>query len=551
MQGPTLSGLNAALGGQMTLDGLLRREAERHPERPALSDDRLRDAGGVLSWADANRWVDAVAGALVANGLLPGNVVAASLHQTVESVIALLAAWRVGLIVAPIPAVWQSRDCVSNLPRLSPLALLTTGDRSSAATLRTYADRLGSVRGVLAFGTDLPPRVVAMPGRPAASGAVAPVSRPISADGPLTITMTATGRRGSPIHHVRKQSHWIAAGLSLFLEADLTDGAAILSTYQLSGLVGIGAGLIPWLLTTGTLHLHEFASAEALSRLDAEVKPDCVIVPAEVALSLTLDEGRAPAVVAAWKDAHDPTLATAPLPGRGIDLTTIGELGFAAVERSGAGPAAIALGNVTSPSDDPDGAVLFEARVDAATRMPSAAGSGHTMLFSVSGPMVPDAVRLPGNGASLTTGLIVAADHFVRTDIACRLAEGTPARAVPLGRAGDVIAVGGLTAEAAALDEIFASMPGIEAAAAVMVDFGEGVELVAAVVPRSAGGFVPGEYLAALQEAGVATHFRPRHAIVVAAIPRGPHGGVLREAIAADVRAARQPAEAERVARAS
>lgn len=548
MQGPAVPGLNAALGGQMTLDGLVRRDAERHPDRPALADDRLRAAGGAISYADADRWIDAVAASLVANGLSPGNVVAASLPNCVESVVALLAAWRVGLVVAPIPAVWQSRDCVTSLPRLSPVALLAT-DQGAAATLRTYADRLGSVRHVLSFGAGLPARVGALPGLPAPGKDVPPVSRPVAADGPLTVTMTSTGRRGAPVYHVRKQSHWIAAGLSLFLEADLEDGAAILSTYYPSGLVGIGAGVIPWLLTSGTLHLHEFASVEGLAAVAVSVRPHCIVVPAEVATSLRLAESTdGPAVVAVWKDSHDLPFAAAPLPALGIDLTSIAELGFVAITRTGAHPASIPLGNISAPSDDREGAVLLETRVDASP--PVRPGAPASVLLSVSGPMVPDAVRLPGNGASLTTGLIVSADHYLRTDIACRLTAETPARATPLGRSGDTITVAGLSCEATALDEVYGAVPGIEAAAALLVDFGSGPELVAAVVPRAAASFMPDEYLAAVGESGIAAHFRPRRAIPVAAIARGNHGGILRERLAAEIKAAQPEAEA-RVARAS
>ncbi|MGB9367201.1 MAG: AMP-binding protein, partial [Xanthobacteraceae bacterium] len=91
-----------------TLDDLFRRAAVARPDalalldppdRPSITDGPVRR----LTYAEADRAISALAARLRGFGLPTDSVVAIQLANTVESVIALLAVMRAGLIAAPLP----------------------------------------------------------------------------------------------------------------------------------------------------------------------------------------------------------------------------------------------------------------------------------------------------------------------------------------------------------------------------------------------------------------------------------------------------------------
>ncbi len=92
-----------------TLDDLFRRAAKARPDALALIDppDRPSFTDGPvrrLTYAQADRAISSLAARLRGFGLPTDSVVAIQLANTVESVIALLAVMRAGLIAAPLAA---------------------------------------------------------------------------------------------------------------------------------------------------------------------------------------------------------------------------------------------------------------------------------------------------------------------------------------------------------------------------------------------------------------------------------------------------------------
>src|ERR1700736_5488931 len=90
------------------IDDLLRRAAARTPDAWALVDppdrtDFTDAAPRRLTYAGAERAVEAMAGRLLDLGLPPGSIVALQIPSIVESVIALFGVLRAGLIAAPMP----------------------------------------------------------------------------------------------------------------------------------------------------------------------------------------------------------------------------------------------------------------------------------------------------------------------------------------------------------------------------------------------------------------------------------------------------------------
>jgi long-chain acyl-CoA synthetase len=89
----------AGLSGTNFAD-LVRRAAEGHPEAVALVQPR--PARRVMTWAELDRRVDAVAAGLSAHGLLAGHRIAIYGPNSIEFVVAHFAALRAGYVAVPI-----------------------------------------------------------------------------------------------------------------------------------------------------------------------------------------------------------------------------------------------------------------------------------------------------------------------------------------------------------------------------------------------------------------------------------------------------------------
>src|SRR5476651_2130297 len=126
-----------ATGERTTLDDLFRRAGVRHPEMMALADPPNRESftDGLprrLTYAQTDRAISALAARLRRLGLQTDTVVAIQLPNTVESVIALLAVLRAGMIAVPLPLLWRKQEIVGALSRVGPKAIITSSRIGSA-----------------------------------------------------------------------------------------------------------------------------------------------------------------------------------------------------------------------------------------------------------------------------------------------------------------------------------------------------------------------------------------------------------------------------------
>src|SRR5690606_12629292 len=113
----------------VTLDGLFRANAAARPTAIAISDpsNRASFTDGValrLSYAEVDARVERLALRLGSFGMPAGSVVAVQLPNISESVIALLAILRAGMIAAPVPTLWRKSDLVASLGELAPRAFI-------------------------------------------------------------------------------------------------------------------------------------------------------------------------------------------------------------------------------------------------------------------------------------------------------------------------------------------------------------------------------------------------------------------------------------------
>src|SRR5919201_39631 len=143
--------------GPGNLDDLFRRVVERTPQAWALVDPPDREdftdtAPRRLTYAAADRAIEAMAGRLLELSLPAGSILAFPKPNVVES-----------LIAAPMPLLWRQADAAAALAPLAPRALIgvrRVGAVDHGAVVMNVAAELFSVRFVCGFGSALPDGVI-------------------------------------------------------------------------------------------------------------------------------------------------------------------------------------------------------------------------------------------------------------------------------------------------------------------------------------------------------------------------------------------------------
>src|SRR6185312_3759996 len=148
----------------VTLDALFRRAGVRNAHARALIDPPNRAsftdaAPRMLTYAQADRAISALAATLRGLGLHTDTVVGLQLPSTVESVVAFLGVLRAGMIAAPLPLLWRQQDMVEALGRAGAKAIVTAGRIGACAHAEVameVAAELFPIRQICAFGDNLP-----------------------------------------------------------------------------------------------------------------------------------------------------------------------------------------------------------------------------------------------------------------------------------------------------------------------------------------------------------------------------------------------------------
>lgn len=436
----------SAPGGRTTLDDLFRDAALRRPHAVALVDalDREKFTDGAprqLSYAEADRMISAIAGRLRRLGLQTDEIIGIHLPNTMESVLAFLGVLRAGMIAAPLPLLWRRNDLVHALSRLGAKLLVTSsrvGPVDHADLARHAAADVFSIRHVCAFGSNLPDGVVPLDDLYAAEN--------------LDST-PAWERSGNPAAHLalitwdttpdglvpvaRNHMEILAGGLAIMLEGRFEQDATFFSALPASSFAGSVLTILPWLLTGGTLHLHQAFDVDALA---AQLKDgDCaaVILPGSVVSQLAeagcfASANNTNTLIALWRS-PDRMSATAAWRDRNvglIDVVAFGETGFIPTRRGANGkPAPIAFGALTAPRGAPGAVLVAELK------------RTETGTIALRGPMVPRHAFPPGAACN---GLpcFKPVDGLVDTGFTCHVDRETGTMVVTGPPAG-IIGVGG------------------------------------------------------------------------------------------------------------
>jgi hypothetical protein len=356
-----------------TVEGLFRRVLARQPDALALADpmNKPRVTGQPpkrLTFAQADRAISALSAHFIDSGLPANSVIAIHLPNTVEFMLTVLAAHRAGLIVAVLPQLWRQAELTVALNRTGARAIVTTsridGVSHSDLAMNAAAECF-SIRHVCGFGDDLPEgmasldHVLAHP---------TDTTRTFIQDGRkaalISFDVTGDGFRAVPRTHL----NLIAGGLAIYLEAKVPQGARLMSAFAPSSFAGLSSSLMVWLLSGGTLALHQPFDADAFEQQIKDDGCDTLVIPSQLALRLSEDDmaARLPGlrhVIGLWR-APEQILSS---PGWNVPHTTLtdvylfGEAGLFGARRGAEGtPAPIQPGAHGAPRDVPGSSVAGE-----------------------------------------------------------------------------------------------------------------------------------------------------------------------------------------------
>ncbi|MBR0693395.1 class I adenylate-forming enzyme family protein [Bradyrhizobium lablabi] len=423
-----------------TLDTLFKRILARQPDALALVDplNKQRITGQPrkrLTYAQADRAIAAIAAHFIESGLPANSVIAVQLPGTVEFALTVLAAHRVGLVVAPLPLLWRQAELTAALNRTAARAIVS----SSRVDGVSYADfamnaaaEAFSIRHVCGFGNDLPEGMASLD---QAILQDSRTSRSVIQDGRkaalISFDVTSGGLRPVPRAHFSL----IAGGLAMSLESDLAQGATIMSAFAPMSFAGLCASLVAWLLSGGTLVLHHPFDDEVLETQINDHSCDTLIAPAPLALrldELDLSE-RMPSlhnVIGLWR-APEQVASSPSWTAKRASLTDVylfGEAGLFGARRidMDGSPALIKPGPHGAPRD-----------------VPSATIAGDILLTSkgtlgLRGPMVPVAAYAPPPSHSDAS----PPHDYVDTEYAARIDRATGGISITAPPSG-MMAVGG------------------------------------------------------------------------------------------------------------
>jgi acyl-CoA synthetase (AMP-forming)/AMP-acid ligase II len=425
-----------------TLDGLFRRVLARQPDALALIDplNKQRVTGQApnrLTFAQADRAISALAAHFIESGLPVNSVIAIQLPNTVEFMLTVIAAHRAGLIVALLPQLWRQAELTVALNRTGARAVVTMskvdGVNHADLAMNAAAEAF-SIRHVCGFGTDLPEGMASLD--LAISGG-STTSRAVTQDGRraavISFDVTADGFRAVPRTHL----NLIAGGLAVFLESRVPQGATMMSAFTPSSFAGLTSSLLVWLLSGGTLALHQPFDADVLEQQINEDSCDTLVAPAPLALRLTEIDlpARLPTlrnVIGLWRTPEQ--VASSALwtmeSARLTDIYLFGEAGlFGAARAADGAPAAIMPGPHGAPRDVPGTSIAGETLVTPRGTL------------ALKGPMVTVAAYAPPLPSS--DSLIAPPPRdYVDTDYAARIDRSTGAICITAPPSG-IVAVGG------------------------------------------------------------------------------------------------------------
>ncbi|SON55902.1 Short-chain-fatty-acid-CoA ligase [Hartmannibacter diazotrophicus] len=524
--------VEAGLWGSRTLDRVLADIAAEHPDRAAFLDVIEGEPGSKLSYAEAHLRIEALAAFFAILGLKADTVVGLHLPNAAEASIVQFAAWRAGLVVAPLPLHWSDAEITRAIELTGMKAIVTSafvGGLATGERMRDIAADNFAIRFVLGIGEDLPDGLIDLGEvlRDAEALGEAPAV-PRHGNAADHVAALAFSRRdGSLVVAPYTHNQLIACGIAHADAAGLADGAVLCSSMLPGGLAAIGAGLAGMLATKGTFVCAQATSLGNLAATILVEPAEQAILPAGIAdgvaefLAAGSEERPGLSLVSASTDAQETVV---PAGFAVTDVSTLGGLVLVSSPRLEGVKTPLWPNGAWRLSDGRQiGTVGLKPRMRAGDRRPMP-NSGEIVIKGAAVPDTPWPEPASGGGRVLA----VNGEGLLRTGLFGEATEeGRLVR--PTGTIAETLAVGSETFDLAALDTQFAKFPGLLDAATFRVAdplFGSRIGLA---YVTSDGRSISREDLEAfLSNQGLGEMMWPTLMVRIDAVPRSKDGRIQR-----------------------
>lgn len=255
--------------GQKSVIDLLYEKAEKHQKNEALVDPlNKKDLVGAspmrLTYQEAVRYIDRLSRQFVEWDVKKGDVIIVQLPNIIELTLTIFAAARIGAIVSPIPVQWRTHEIVHAVKLTKAVVCVAPANFMGFDHIVLFRSCLStdtSIRHYVNVGADGAGEAHNMAGilenpllDDPARGDLE--SRGISPNDVFTICWTS-GTEAAAKAVPRSHNHWLAisrAVVESFLKPN--QECTYLSLFPTINMAGLGAVLIPWVITGGKMVLH-------------------------------------------------------------------------------------------------------------------------------------------------------------------------------------------------------------------------------------------------------------------------------------------------------
>ena len=503
-----------------TIYSLVRAQAQRAPEKPALRDRFRRVGYGALAVA-----ADALAADLAAHGVKPGERVAVWLPSRIDSVVALLACSRNGYVCCPsLHRDHTVGEIIELLRRTGAAAFIGQAGYGADADRRDIFAELGGIESLrqvyrleAASGAD-PTWLAAS--QPSAS---APDEGKVKSDPNQVVYLAFTsGTTGQPKGVMHSDNTLLANARAIAGDWAIDADAVVYSLSPLSHNLGFGA-MVMALAAGGELVIHDLPRGASLIDRVIETGASFLVGVPTHAIDLLRElrernlKGIGRLKGFRISGAAAPREVVAQLLANGV------------VPQSGYGMTETCSHQYTLPTDDPK--LIIET-------CGKACPGYQLKIWRSDNPDAEAATgeigQIGGRGASLMLGYFDdqgateqsfnAGGWFMTGDLGW-MDENGYLRIT--GRKKDVIIRGGHNIYPARIEDLAMRHPAVERVAAVPVaDERLGEKVCLAVMWRGGAGVPPAEMLAHLDTMGLSKYDMPEYFLDVDHIPLTPSGKI-------------------------
>lgn len=527
----------AHVNEQPTIAGALATAAAVAGDAPWLTDE-----GRDLTFGAMHARVVAVAAALVARGVTPGDRVAVWAPNTLEAATALLAIPMAGATVVPLNTRYRLRE-VAEIVESAGVRLIMTPGRFLHRDYAEEARQLGPGVQLVSFSDQIEPGALAWSdflagAEPEHAAELADRIAAQTGD-EIVVVQYTSGTTGRPKGALLRQAPMLATARTWAAVVGLTAGDVAPITYPLAHVGGFKTGLLTTLLVRARALLLPVVDADALVAAMAQYRVTILSAPPPV-LRTILDAvhgGRLP------RDTSVRTVITgsAPVP-----------------------PALVReLADVMGVQDVINGYGLTEATgVCTMTRRGDAI---NLVCETIGRPIDGVQVRVAATGDDLSTGAAVGELEVRGANVMVGYLDDPAATAEVMhdgwlrtgdvghidpdgyvrisGRSKDLVIVGGFNVYPAEVESVLAEHPALVEAAVVGVPDDRLGEVIAAFVVLSPGAVIDAHELIAWCAPRLANYKVPRFVWAVRHLPRGAVGKVAKAELRARALATVQTAD--------